>query len=133
MDRGMPKPSWRWQPLPPVQLDPGEIQRVKSPRWTRAWSYPDQLLTRYLVLYFGWTRDFIAPSMFEEVQSCSAGRPQGVRGGIRAPTPCVAVSAARRYFESRAEQDSSSIESILFVCFDEESFAIYQRLLKGDT
>ena len=30
-----------------------EIQRVISPRWTRARSYSDQLFTRYLVLYIG--------------------------------------------------------------------------------
>ncbi len=36
-----------------------EIQRVISPRWTRARSYLAQLLTRYLVLYLGWTLDLI--------------------------------------------------------------------------
>ncbi|MFT5052693.1 MAG: hypothetical protein ACI8QZ_004129 [Chlamydiales bacterium] len=37
----------------------GVIQRVMSPRWTRALSWLAQLETRYLVLYFGWTREFM--------------------------------------------------------------------------
>jgi hypothetical protein len=36
----------------------GVIQSVMSPRWTRAWSYSAQLVTRYFVLYLGWTREF---------------------------------------------------------------------------
>ena len=37
----------------------GEIHTVMSPRWTRARSYSAQLVTRYFVLYFGWTLEFM--------------------------------------------------------------------------
>ena len=36
-----------------------EIQSVMSPRCTRARSYSAQLLTRYFVLYLGWTLEFM--------------------------------------------------------------------------
>ena len=39
-----------------------EIHRVTSPRCTSAWSYSAQLLTRYFVLYLGWTLDFMRGS-----------------------------------------------------------------------
>jgi hypothetical protein len=37
----------------------GVIQRVMSPRWTRALSSLAQLLTLYFVLYFVWTLEFM--------------------------------------------------------------------------
>ena len=39
-----------------------ESHSVMSPRWTKVCSYADQCPTRYVVLYFGWTFDFMSRS-----------------------------------------------------------------------
>ncbi len=56
----------------------GESQNVTSPRRTSARSYAGQFPTRYLVLYFGCTREFIP-------RSCSFGRHNGQKSRQRPP------------------------------------------------
>ena len=65
-------------------------QMVRSPRRTSARSYSDQFVTRYLVLYVGWTfeRLDIIHSMLEPVMYPTNGSPTG-RISIHAPTPWV--------------------------------------------
>jgi hypothetical protein len=54
-------PAQAWQQVQDLAADGhlGMSHRVISPRLTRAWSYAAQLVTRYRVLYFGCTREFM--------------------------------------------------------------------------
>jgi len=58
-----------------------EIQRVISPRWTRARSYSAQLLTRYFVLYLGWTLEFML-RMWRIGSKGPQGSGQGFRSSL---------------------------------------------------
>ena len=66
----------------------GVHQMVRSPRRTNAWSYSGQLVTRYLVLWVGWTfeRLDIIRSLLEPVMYTTNGSPTG-QISIHAPTP----------------------------------------------
>ena len=63
-------------------------QMVRSPRRTSARSYAGQFVTRYLVLYVGWTfeRFDIMGSLQEQVMYPTDGSPTGWIS-IHAPTP----------------------------------------------
>ncbi len=66
-----------------------EIHRVILPRSTRARSYSAQLLTRYSVMYLGWTLDFIHRSWL----TLPAGREDVGNGSPQAGDLCTNATA----------------------------------------
>jgi hypothetical protein len=75
---------------------PQKVGPVRSPRRTSARSYSGQLVTRYLVLYVGWTFERLdIRNSVQEPLMYTTGVTKTGRRAIRAPTPCGASIAYR--------------------------------------